>query len=267
MIELTSTANPRIREAIALQEKSALRRKSGLFVVEGVRETAQALAAGIRLQALFVTEAAAASPDSPVRACELAGTSVYRVSGTVYAKLAYRGGTEGILAVARTPEHRPEDLKLTDNPLVIVLESVEKPGNLGAVLRTADAVGADAVLVCDPLTDLYNPNVIRSSLGGIFTVPVCALSSEEAAGWISRHGLKILTAQLQDSELYYDTDMTCGCALVMGTESTGLTDFWRRRSDARIRIPMLGRLDSLNVSVSTAILCYEALRQRRARQQ
>ena len=145
----------------------------------------------------------------------------------------------------------------------MVLESVEKPGNLGAVLRSADAAHADAVIVCDPLTDLYNPNLIRSSIGAIFSVPCVACSSEECIAFLKSKGIRILTAQLQDSNLYYDTDMRCGTALVMGTESTGLTDIWRQAADAHIRIPMLGRLDSLNVSVSAAILLFEAVRQRR----
>jgi TrmH family RNA methyltransferase len=139
---------------------------------------------------------------------------------------------------------------------------VEKPGNLGAVLRSADAAGADAVIVCDPLTDLWNPNLIRASLGGIFTVPTVCATSEAAIAWLRARGIRILTAQLQDSSWYYDIDMTGGTALVMGTESTGLTDIWRAAADAHIRIPMLGRLDSLNVSVSAAILLFEAVRQR-----
>ena len=161
-------------------------------------------------------------------------------------------------------ERRLEDLALSEHPLVMVLESVEKPGNLGAVLRSADAARADAVIVCDPLTDLWNPNLIRASIGAVFTVPTVCASSAETIDWLKSRGIRILTAQLQDSSWYYDTDMTGGTALVMGTESTGLTDVWRRAADAHIRIPMLGRLDSLNVSVSAAILLFEAVRQRNA---
>ena len=142
------------------------------------------------------------------------------------------------------------------------LEAVEKPGNLGAVLRSADASGVDAVIVCDPLTDMYNPNLIRSSIGAIFTVPVATASSEDTIKWLKSNGIKIYTAQLQDSEWYYDTDMKGGTAIVMGTEATGLTDAWRKAADAHIKIPMLGKLDSLNVSVSAAILMFEAVRQR-----
>ena len=151
---------------------------------------------------------------------------------------------------------------MPDNPLIVVLESVEKPGNIGAILRSADAAGVDAVIVCDPLTDMENPNLIRSSIGAIFTVQCASCSSEECISYLKSRNIKILTAQLQDSELYYDTPMNCGVAIVMGTEATGLTDQWRKAADAHIRIPMLGQLDSLNVSVSAAILMYEAVRQR-----
>ena len=189
-------------------------------------------------------------------------TKVFEVSRNVYEKIAYREGTEGIIAEIRFKERKLENIKLGKAPLVIVLESVEKPGNLGAVLRSADAAGADAVIICDPLTDLYNPNLIRASIGAIFTRQVAAASSEETITWLKANGISILTAQLQDSAPYYDTPMTGPTAIVMGTESTGLTDIWRKAADRHIRIPMLGTLDSLNVSVSAAILLYEAVRQR-----
>ena len=203
---------------------------------------------------LRFSEAAAASTSGQARIIE--------VTPEVYAKISYREGTEGIMAEVKTPERKLADLQLPERPLVVVLESVEKPGNLGAVLRSADAAGADAVLVCDPLTDLWNPNLIRASIGAVFTVPCVACSSADAIAFLKARGIRILTAQLQDSSLYYDCDMTGGTALVMGTEATGLTDAWREAADAHIRIPMLGRLDSLNVSVSAAILLFEAVRQR-----
>ena len=188
---------------------------------------------------------------------------VFHLSKELYAKVAYRGGTEGVIAEVRWKERSLDELLTGHNaPLIMVLESVEKPGNLGAVLRSADAAGADGVILCDPLTDLYNPNLIRASIGAIFTVPVVACTSAEAIAWLKANNIRILTAQLQDSAPYYDVDMTCGTALVMGTEATGLTDAWRQAADAHILIPMLGRLDSLNVSVSAAILLYEAVRQR-----
>ena len=185
-----------------------------------------------------------------------------KVSGSLYERIAYRGSTEGVIALVRSRSLTLADLQLGEAPLVMVLERVEKPGNLGAVLRSADAAGVDAVIVCDPLTDLYNPNLIRSSIGAVFTVPCVACSSDECIAWLKDNGISILTAQLQDSSLYYDTNMTGPTAIVMGTEATGLTEAWRQAADAHIRIPMLGRLDSLNVSVSAAILLYEAVRQR-----
>ena len=275
MADITSTQNPKIKHIALLQQKSAERRKSGLFIVEGQRELGHCLAAGYDIDSIYVLESQYESlfSDNATRATVDADgnvslgdiynkVKVNTVTPQVYEKIAYRGSTEGILAVVKTKQHNLAGLKLPDNPLVIVLEGVEKPGNLGAILRTADAAGVDAVLVCDPLTDLYNPNLIRSAIGAIFTVPVATCTSEECISYLKDKGIKILTAQLQDSLLYYDQDMTAATAIVMGTESTGLTDIWRNAADAHIRIPMLGKLDSLNVSVSTAVLVYEAVRQR-----
>ena len=281
---ITSAQNPKIKNLLLLQEKSKARREQGLFVVEGRRELEHCLEAGFQVRTLFIcpelagnealsgafarigsrsdAEERASFPAQPLSpAME---PLIIEIPENLYRKVAYRESTEGIIAEVECKERRLEDLELSERPLVMVLESVEKPGNLGAVLRSADAARADAVIVCDPLTDLYNPNLIRASLGGIFTVPTVAASSEEAIAWLKARGIRILTAQLQDSSWYYDIDMTVGTALVMGTESTGLTDIWRRAADAHIRIPMLGRLDSLNVSVSAAILLFEAVRQRNA---
>lgn len=237
--------------------KSRLRRETGLFAVEGLREVLHCREAGFRIHTLFHC------PDIlPELPRELSGVPVFEVTPDVYAKVAFREGTEGLVAEVECRERKLEDLELGEHPLVVVLESVEKPGNLGAVLRSADAAGADAVIICDPLTDLYNPNLIRASIGAVFTVPVAVCSSEEAIAFFRKHDIRILTAQLQDSSLYYDCDMKEGTAIVMGTESTGLTEVWRKAADAHIRIPMLGSLDSLNVSVSAAILLFEAVRQR-----
>lgn len=258
---ISSTHNPKIKQLLALQQKSSERRKAGLFVVEGRRELEHCLAAGYELESLFVSEALRANGELHVAAEK---KSLFTLHPSLYEKVAYRGSTEGMIAIVKSRTHRLEDLQLRSEPLIVVLESVEKPGNLGAVLRSADAAQADAVIVCDPLTDLYNPNLIRSSVGAIFTVPTVACTSEECISYFKQHGIQILTAQLQDSRLYYDTPMTQGTAIVMGTESTGLTGQWRRAADAHIRIPMLGRLDSLNVSVSAAILLFEAVRQRQS---
>ena len=264
---ITSAQNPKIKELLALQEKSKLRRSERLFVVEGRRELGHCLDAGFVPKTLFICGEILTEEELN----DLLGKAesrnpkvgVVQVPYELYGKIAYRGGTEGVIAEVEFRDRTLDSLTLSKNPLVIVLESVEKPGNLGAVLRSADAAGADAVIICDPLTDLYNPNLIRASIGAVFSRQVAVATSEETIAWLKSRHIQILTAQLQDSSLYYDTDMKAPTAIVMGTESTGLTDIWREAADAHIRIPMLGDLDSLNVSVSAAILLFEALRQRR----
>jgi TrmH family RNA methyltransferase len=266
---ITSTQNAKVKHVVALQQKSAQRRKEGLFVVEGRRELMHCLEAGYEIAECFVLDKLADLADladlAPLGSLGSLESLVSLVSPQVYEKMAYRGSTEGVIAVVHERQRSLEDLQLSASPLIIVLERVEKPGNLGAVLRSADAAKADAVIICDPLTDLYNPNLIRSSIGAVFSVPCVACSSEECIDFLKARGIQILTAQLQDSSLYYDTDMLRGTAIVMGTESTGLTEVWRQAADAHIRIPMLGQLDSLNVSVSAAILLFEAVRQRNSK--
>ena len=258
---ITSVQNVRIKHVVALQQKSSLRREEGLFVIEGQREIGHCIACGYEIVELFSVDTTIHCPLSTVH---------YQVTPQVYEKMAYRGSTEGLIAVAKCKPHNLSiihyPLSINNNPLIVVLERVEKPGNLGAILRTAEAAGVDAVIVCDPLTDLYNPNLIRASIGGVFSVPTAVCTSEECIAFLKEHQIRILTAQLQDSYEYYDYDMTGATAIVMGTEATGLTDIWREAADAHIRIPMLGRLDSLNVSVSAAILMYEAVRQRKIKQ-
>ena len=252
---ITSVQNTRVKHVVALQQKSSLRREEGLFVVEGQREIEHCIACGYEVKELFVRNSLNYTGDLPATI----------VTPQVYEKMAYRESTEGIIAIARCKKHDLSYLSpLTSHhsPLYIVLESVEKPGNLGAILRTAEAAHVDAVIVCDPLTDLYNPNLIRASIGGVFCVPTAVCSSKECIAFLKEHQVRILTAQLQDSYDYYDYDMRHATAIVMGTESTGLSQQWRDAADVHIRIPMLGRLDSLNVSVSAAILMYEAVRQR-----
>ena len=267
MEKITSLQNPKIKHLLTLQQKASLRKEEQLFVVEGLRELTHCIKSGYEIDSVFTISYDDYLINIQVPYLTLSPTmpAVYEVSGKIYEKIAYRGSTEGVIAIVKARQHTLTMLEnnATTNPVYVVLESVEKPGNLGAILRSADAAGIDGVIVCDPLTDLYNPNLIRSSIGAIFTVPVAVCSSEECIAFLKEHGIQILTAQLQDSNLYYEQDMTKGTASVMGTESTGLTDTWRKAADAHIRIPMLGKLDSLNVSVSAAILMYEAVRQRR----
>ena len=248
---ITSVQNARVKHVVALQQKSSLRREEGLFVVEGQREIEHCIACGYEIVEMFTVDSLQFTVYSLQFTVDYPTTAV---TPQVYEKMAYRGSTEGIIAIAKCKEHRLKNLNLKKNPLIVVLES--------AILRSAEAAGVDALIVCDPLTDIYNPNVIRASIGGVFSVPIAVCTSQECIAFLKEHMVRILTAQLQDSYDYYDYDMGHATAIVMGTESTGLTQQWREAADAHIRIPMLGRLDSLNVSVSAAILMYEAVRQR-----
>lgn len=254
---ITSAQNPKIKCLLELQQKSQERRRSGLFVVEGRREIERCINNGYAIDTLFWCPEIFGEEEPHAD-----GARIFQVSTDIYNKVAYRGGTEGVIAEVVARQSTLDDIKLQEKALVVVMESVEKPGNVGAVLRSADAAKADAVIVCDPLTDIYNPNLIRASVGAFFSVPCVACTSEQCISWLKANGIQILTAQLQDSCYYYEADMARSTAIVMGTEATGLTDKWRKAADSHIRIPMLGCGDSLNVSVSAAILMFEAVRQR-----
>jgi TrmH family RNA methyltransferase len=257
---ITSLHNPKISNVIELKEKSRERHAQGLFVVEGMREIEQALASGYTLDSLFVCDRIGTA--TIFEHSLPASTRVFPVSGAVFAKMAYRENSDGLVAVMLLNKLSLHKVKLSKNPFVIVLEAVEKPGNLGAVLRTADAAAADAVIICDPHTDLYNPNVIRSSIGCIFTQQIVACSSDDALQWLRANNIAVFAAELEASQWYHEVNFTKPAAVVMGTEATGLTEFWLKQADTRIKIPMRGKIDSLNVSVSTAIITFEAMRQR-----
>lgn len=259
-VQITSVHNDKVKFVAELQQKSSLRRETGLAVVEGRREITHCIESGYEIQSLFLCRPM--MDGSSLDVLNQCDCPCYDVSPDVYARMAYRGSTEGVIAIVKQKLIALDDLSFNSSPLVVVVESVEKPGNLGAVLRSAEAAAVDAMIVCDPKTDLYNPNLIRSSIGGVFRVPCVACTSEQCIHFLKARGIQILTAQLQDSELYYNTDMKRPTAIVMGTESTGLTNVWRDAADAHIRIPMNGALDSLNVSISAAILIFEAVRQR-----
>jgi len=259
MIErITSQQNPKIKNVIRLQQKSSERRKQNLIVIEGFREIKLAIKGGFEIKSLFVC-----IEINELDFAELGVENDYiEISLDIYKKLAYRGSTEGVIALARPRNNLLSDLSLRNNPLVIILESVEKPGNLGAILRTADAAKVDAVIVCDPLTDIYNPNVVRSSIGCVFTNQVIACTSDEAIQWVRNNNIKSYAAALTATQLYHKTDFTGPTAVVMGAEADGLTEKWLKNTDHRVIIPMGGEIDSLNVSTSTAILVFEAMRQR-----
>lgn len=253
--KITSVQNEKIKRAVALHTKSRERKQQQRFTIEGAREISLAVVGGYELETLFVCENSEQKNLPEAK-------QIFEISKAVFAKLALRENSDGLFAIALAKQQKLEDLILPENPFVIVLEAVEKPGNLGAILRTADAAKADAVIVCDNLCDVYNPNVIRSSIGCLFTKQVAVCTSQECFDFLKNKNIAIYAAELKASQWYHQTDMTRACAIVMGTEADGLSNFWITNADARIKIPMRGEIDSLNVSVSTAILAFEAMRQR-----
>jgi RNA methyltransferase, TrmH family len=264
MIErITSVHNPKVRNALTLQAKSRERRKQKLMVIEGLREITRAIQSGYILKELFVYPGLEKNYQSDQVDLLTSGYPVFEISLPVFNKLAYREGSDGFIAIAEFSELTLDDLKLSNNPLLVILDSVEKPGNLGAVMRTADAASVDGVIICDPLTDIFNPNIIRSSIGCIFSVPVVTASATQVQKWLIQHKIEAYAAALYDNAVSYHVLKYSGpTAFVMGTESTGLSESWLEFCNSKIIIPMKGVADSLNVSVSTAILVFEALRQR-----
>jgi TrmH family RNA methyltransferase len=259
---ITSVQNPKIK-LVAQLAKPRARRTEQLFVIEGVREILLARDAGYVLQQVFwCQEVKSQYPVEQLFADLPEDVPIYEVSRDLFAKISYRDNVDGVLVLAQTRDLRLDRIVLSANPLILVLESVEKPGNLGAILRTADAAGVDAVIVCDPQTDIYNPNVVRSSLGCLFACQIAVDSSANVQAFLQQHGITAYAATLAGTQWYHVTDFTIPCAIILGTEAQGLSDFWLKSVDAQITIPMLGKVDSLNVSTSTAILVYEAKRQR-----
>lgn len=254
MEPITSLQNERVKRIIKLQRKASARRAEGLTVIEGAREVSRAVENGWQpVERWFCPELGAGKPDGEYVQC----------SREVFEKMSYREGPDGVLAVGPLVGKTLAELKLPKKPLILVAEGLEKPGNLGALLRTADGAGADAVIVCDSATDLNNPNVIRASIGTLFYLPVAEASSEDTVAFLKTKGIKILSAVPDAEAVYTDVDVKGPVAVVVGAEDKGLSDVWKSGADVNAKIPMLGKNDSLNVSVSAAILLYEAVRQRR----
>ncbi len=257
MKQITSAQNPYIKSLILLQEKAKARKQSGTFLIEGMREIELAIKGNYEIETfLFLPELV-----SNNQITKLTNNPI-EISKEVYQKLAYRDTTEGILAVAKTKSLQLSDLKLPKNPLILVMEAIEKPGNIGAVLRTCDAAKVDAVIIANPKTDLYNPNIVRSSVGCLFTNQIATGSSEEVIDFLIKNNINFYSATLQNSTFYHTQNYTTPTAVVVGTEATGLTELWREKATQNIIIPMQGEIDSMNVSVAAAILIFEAKRQR-----
>lgn len=259
MKQITSVQNPFIKSLVLLQEKSKARKQSGTFLIEGQREIELAQKGGYEIETiLFLPEISSESEAEKLsRSAEL-----IEISKEVYQKLAYRDTTEGILAIAKSKNLSLSELNLGANPLILVAEAPEKPGNIGAILRTADAANLDAVIIANPKSDLYNPNIVRSSVGCLFTNSIATGTTEEIIAFLKSKNISIYCATLQNSTGYHTQDYTTPTALVVGTEATGLTQEWRNNATQNIIIPMQGAIDSMNVSVAAAILIFEAKRQR-----
>jgi TrmH family RNA methyltransferase len=265
-LEITSPANARVKQLVALRQRRA-RDRAGVTLVEGQEELSLALAAGVRPVTLYVCpeiagDQAAAMTD---RVAGL-GAEVVRVSRAVFGKIAYRESPDGWLAVVPAVRTALSELDPGPRPLVLICEGVEKPGNLGAILRTADAAGVAAVIAADPVTDWGNPNVVRASKGTVFSVPVASASSAEVLDWAAGRGLRMVAADPDGEVPLTGADLSGPVAIVVGSEAHGLPATWLARADTRVRIPMFGRADSLNVATSAAIVVYEAVRQRLAAQ-
>lgn len=261
---ISSTKNPKVIDAIKLTERRH-RDRTGLMLIEGVKELALAVTKGVELERLFYCEELFKGSEERniLNQAKRRGAELVPVDRHVFEKLAYREESFGLIAVARQPSRNLSDIPLGKPPFLVVVEGVEKPGNLGAILRSADAAGVDGVIVCGRSTDIYNPNVVRASIGTIFTVPVVEAEVSEVINWLKGKGIKTVAATPHTDLEYFDADLKGPTAIVMGSEHEGLSDTWLKSADLLIRIPMKGEADSLNLSVSTALLLFEAVRQRR----
>lgn len=261
---LTSTKNPKVKDAVKLVDRRQ-RDQTGLMLIEGGKELVLAIKDGVSISKLFYcVELFRGSEEQTIlNKAEAQDVELIPVSANVFEKLAYREDSFGLIAVARQPIKTLNDIPLKKSPLIIVVEGVEKPGNFGAILRSADAAGVDGVIVCGKSTDIYNPNVVRASIGTIFTVPVVKTTVSEAINWLKENGIKTIATTPNAEKDYFDADLKGPCAIVMGSEHGGLSDTWLNEADIRVSIPMKGEADSLNLAMSTTIMLYEAVRQRR----
>ena len=262
--KITSLTNPHVKEIVRLRT-GGHRKSSGVTIVDGAREILRAMEAGVEFKEFYVCpELLGRDEEEKQLQTRLSESkvSVFEVARIVFAKIAYGDRQEGVLGICKTPKRSLTDFQLKTNALVVVIEHVEKPGNLGAILRTCDAAGVSGVIVCDSKTDLYNPNVIRASVGTIFIVNTVQCSNDEVLGFLKNKGIKIYAASPQAQTVYTKINLTGAVAIVLGSEQEGLSDFWDKNADERVKIPMYGHADSLNVSTSAAILIYEAIRQR-----
>ena len=262
--KITSLQNPRVKNLVRLRDRGP-RDEQGVFLVEGYRAITRALERSIRPREFYFCRDwfLGENEDAVIAAAAAAGAAIFELSRHAFAKVAYRDRPEGLLAVVDQWRNAPEDLSLGDQPFLLVVEAIEKPGNLGTILRSADAAGVDAVIVCDPVTDLFNPNVVRSSTGVLFAVPVALGTSAEVVAFLRSRGIRLVATTPAATTCYSDAALNGPLALIMGSEQFGLSQTWLDASDERVRIPMAGQADSLNVAMATLVTLFEAVRQRR----
>lgn len=266
MLKITSVQNPKVKEAVKLQNRK-VRDTSGLFLIEGYREISRALKGGVTLKSLFFSRPLflGENEEGLIQNVVDLGGEVFECLPGVFQKLSYRDRPDGLLAVGLQMRYSLGVLgsHMKKNPLLIIAEAIEKPGNLGSIIRSSDGVGADGVIVCDRCTDIYNPNVVRSSVGTLFTLPVIEASGREVFQWLNEHTISIVATSPDAPLEYTEADLRKGVAIVVGTEQLGLSEMWLKASDIQVHIPMKGVADSLNVATATTLLLYEVLRQRK----
>lgn len=261
--KITSLQNPRVKQLVKLRDRRE-RDEAGLFLVEGYRQIRRALEKNIRLNELYFSPEWFMGENEPalIEQARAAGAQLFELSKDAFAKCAYRDRPDGLLAVAPQWKNALADLKLSPAPFLLVVESIEKPGNLGTILRSADAAGCDGVIVCDAVTDVFNPNVVRASTGVLFSVPIVIAESTAVHAWLKEMGIRTAATTPHTTNLYTQTDLRGPLAIVMGSEQYGLSEFWMKGADTLVRIPMAGQADSLNVAMATIITLFEAVRQR-----
>ena len=255
-MDITSLQNPRVKYIVKLREDKRQRQQDDLMLVEGYDELTLALSSGLKPHTLLT------APELASRSIDIPSADITTVTRAVFEKISYRDNPDGWLGIFPIPHNTLDDLKLGETPLVIIAESVEKPGNLGAILRTADAAHVDAVIVCDPRVDVWNPNVVRASRGAVFTVPTVEVESLNALAWLRSRKMRVLAASPSAEVSYTDVNLKESIAIAVGTEDEGLSDFWMQNADIKVKIPMMGKVNSLNVSIATALITYECVRQR-----
>jgi TrmH family RNA methyltransferase len=264
--KITSLQNPRVKQLVKLRDRRP-RDEAGVFLVEGYREIRRALEKGVSLQELYFSPAWFLGENEPalISQAAAAGAQVFELTKEAFAKVAYRERPDGLLAVVPQWKRRLDDLALPIEPFLLVVEAIEKPGNLGTILRSADAAGCNAVIVCDPVTDIFNPNVVRASTGVLFSVPLVVEESARVLAWLKDRRIRTVATTPAAAQVYSDVDLRGSLAIVMGSEQYGLSEFWLQQADVPVRIPMAGQADSLNVAMATIITLFEAVRQRRAK--